>query len=79
MAVLGLQAAVEIHPFQRRLHSRVSGWTGGYKVTLLKGPVDENKTRITVIPKITKVDYIAATNGKEILHYIFIQIYILYI
>lgn len=34
VAVLGLQAAVELHPLQRRVHSRVGGWTGGHKLTL---------------------------------------------
>lgn len=34
VAVLGLQAAVELHPLQRRLHSRVDGWTSRHKLTL---------------------------------------------
>lgn len=34
VAVLGLQAAVEVHAFQCRIHSRVGGWGGRYKLTL---------------------------------------------
>lgn len=40
VAVLGLQAAVEVHPLQRRVHSRVGCWTGGHKVTLNRGRED---------------------------------------
>lgn len=34
VAILGLQATVEVHTFQRRIHSRVGGWGGRYKLTL---------------------------------------------